>query len=325
MTNKPLLITPGEPAGVGPDITLNLLQQGWNYPIAALADPELLALRAAQLNLDINILVLKPGDDIPTHSAKQCPVIPVPLNQEAIPGLLNPANADYVIRALIQATGLCQQNQAAGIITGPVHKAVINDAGIQFQGHTEFFATQANVQQTVMLFVSDEMRVALATTHLPLKDVPQAITTNHLQNVIRILQTDLQKHFQIKVPRIAICGLNPHAGESGHLGSEEIEVITPLITELNQSGYDLIGPLPADTIFTPKHLKECDAVLAMYHDQALPVVKHLGFGKAVNVTLGLPFIRTSVDHGTALDLAGTGKADPGSLAAALKLAIALNK
>jgi 4-hydroxythreonine-4-phosphate dehydrogenase len=307
---KHILITPGEPAGIGPDIVLHILQQHWDAKLTIVADPDLLSQRAQSL-----------GISLPSHLN----IIPVTLSDKVITGQLNPQNANYVIQTLKTAAEICLAQEADAIVTGPVHKGVLNDAGIAFTGHTEFFAHTGHVPQTVMLFVVDQethpLKVALATTHLPLAHVSQAITKERLQTTLKILREGLQTHFKLPHPRILVCGLNPHAGEGGHLGSEEIEIITPTLDELRTLGYALQGPLPADTIFTPTHLKQADVILAMYHDQALPLVKYLGFGHAVNVTLGLPFIRTSVDHGTALDVAGTGKADAGSMIAALKLAI----
>ena len=237
---------------------------------------------------------------------------------------MNQENAAYVISCLEQATQYCLKGDAHALVTGPVHKSIINDAGIEFSGHTEFLAHRCHVSHVIMLFVTNQMKVALATTHLPLSQVAQAITTEKLISLLHLLHAELQTRFQIKNPHIIVCGLNPHAGEQGHLGREEIETIEPALNALRKQGLTITGPLPADTVFTEKYLKNADAILAMYHDQALPVVKYQGFGNAVNVTLGLPIIRTSVDHGTALDIAGTGKADAGSLEAAIKLAIQLN-
>ncbi|TAK73372.1 MAG: 4-hydroxythreonine-4-phosphate dehydrogenase PdxA [Gammaproteobacteria bacterium] len=318
-----LLITPGEPAGIGPDITLQLAQQSWPTELVVIADPALLMQRAQQLGLSVTLKECDLQQAPELHQAGTLKIIPISLNTIAEAGNLNPANADYVIRTLKTAASLChgEKKRADAIVTGPVHKGVINEAGIAFTGHTEFFAQYCRVPQTVMLFVADQLKVALATTHLPLAKVPEAITKAHLRSVISTLQAGLKQQFRLESPRIAVCGLNPHAGEGGHLGREEIETITPLLAELREQHYDVIGPLPADTIFTPKHLQEADVVLAMYHDQALPLVKYIGFGHAVNVTLGLPFVRTSVDHGTALDVAGTNRADAGSMMAAVELAI----
>lgn len=315
-----ILITPGEPAGIGPDITIQIAQKTWPNELVVIADPDLLNTRAKQLGLALHLmpcdLQAKPAIN-PPHTLK---IIPVTLQAPVQAGILQPANAAYVIQTLETAAKICMDKMANNIVTGPVNKSVINDAGIAFSGHTEFFADYCNVRQTVMLFVVDTLKVAIATTHLPLQDVSKALTKEHLRNVITILHDELKRKFHIAAPNILVCGLNPHAGENGYLGREEIDTITPLLNELRALGYQLEGPLPADTIFTPPYLKRADAVLAMYHDQALPLVKYLGFGHAVNVTLGLPFIRTSVDHGTALTVAGSGKADPGSLEAAIKLA-----
>lgn len=254
-------------------------------------------------------------------AAGELAVLPVSLAEPAIAGQLNSRNAAYILKTLDVAIAGCQAHHFAALVTGPVHKSVINDAGIPFSGHTEYLAEKTHTSKVVMMLATQGLRVALATTHLPLKDVAAAINTEELTQVIRILQRDLQQQFGINQPRIYVCGLNPHAGEGGHLGREEIEIIEPVLQTLRHEGITLIGPLPADTLFTPKYLDDADAVLAMYHDQGLPVLKFKGFGQAVNVTLGLPIIRTSVDHGTALDLAATGKADPGSLHTALAYAI----
>ena len=297
--HKRIFITPGEPAGIGPDIVLQIAQEQWAAELVVLADASLLEERATQLGLSIKLAT------------------------QSIPGQLNPANANYVLQTLTHAASFCQQHATSALVTGPVHKGVINQAGYHFSGHTEFFANLCKVKQTIMLFVVDQFKVALATTHLPLKNVPQAITRDGLKILLSLLNAELKKYFRIEKPQIYVCGLNPHAGEEGYLGREEIEVITPALDELRQQGLNLFGPLSADTIFTPKFLEKADAILAMYHDQALPIVKHIGFGHAVNVTLGLPFIRTSVDHGTAVDIAGSGKADAGSMRAAMELAIAM--
>lgn len=318
-----IIITPGEPAGIGPDITIQLAQKAWPAELVVIADPDMLLARAKQLKLPLTLLNCDLHAAPQAQAAGTLSILPIVCSTTVIPGLLNPDNSPYVIQTLKTATTICLQKQAAAVVTGPVHKGVINQAGIPFSGHTEFFAEQAGVKQTVMLFVVNEMKVALATTHLPLAEVPRAITKEKLKSILRILHQALKEPFQISSPHIGICGLNPHAGENGYLGREEIDVITPVINELIQEGYHLTGPLSADTIFTPKQLNQVDAVLAMYHDQALPIVKYLGFGQAVNMTLGLPFIRTSVDHGTALDLAGTGQAKAESLLAAIKLTLDL--
>ena len=257
------------------------------------------------------------------HQAKTLKIIPVKLHVAAEAGVLNAANAKYVIQTLEQATDLCLAKHAHAIVTGPVHKGIINQAGIPFTGHTEFFAKYTHVPHTVMLFVVDQLKVALVTTHLPLAKVSSAITPERLKVTLAILQSALKNQFGISSPKILVCGLNPHAGEDGYLGREEIDTIAPLLAALRAEHYDLEGPLPADTVFTQPYLNRADAILAMYHDQALPLVKYLGFGHAVNVTLGLPFVRTSVDHGTAIDIAGKKIADAGSMVAALQLALEL--
>lgn len=314
-------LTPGEPAGIGPDLCLLLARQAQPAPLVAIASRELLAERAKQLGLNIELLTVGPQQwpDSPA-AAGSLYVWDTPLTTPVVPGKLTPANAAYVLQTLTRAGQGCLDGTFAGMITAPVHKGVINEAGIAFSGHTEFLAELTHTQQVVMMLATRGLRVALVTTHLPLKDVAAAITAERLERVTRILHADLQSKFGIAKPRILVCGLNPHAGEGGHLGREEIEIIEPTLERLRSEGMNLIGPLPADTLFTPKYLDHADAVLAMYHDQGLPVLKFKGFGAALNVTLGLPIIRTSVDHGTALDLAGTGKVDIGSLQVALETA-----
>ncbi|PTU76988.1 4-hydroxythreonine-4-phosphate dehydrogenase PdxA [Pseudomonas indoloxydans] len=314
-------LTPGEPAGIGPDLCLLLARQAQPVPLVAIASRELLAERAKQLGLNIELLTVGPQQwpNSPA-AAGGLYVWDTPLATPAVPGKLTPANAAYVLQTLTRAGQGCLDGTFAGMITAPVHKGVINEAGIAFSGHTEFLAELTHTQQVVMMLATHGLRVALVTTHLPLKDVAAAITAERLERVTRILHADLQGKFGIAQPRILVCGLNPHAGEGGHLGREEIEIIEPTLERLRSEGMNLIGPLPADTLFTPKYLDHADAVLAMYHDQGLPVLKFKGFGAALNVTLGLPIIRTSVDHGTALDLAGTGKVDIGSLQVALETA-----
>ncbi|MHA6495504.1 4-hydroxythreonine-4-phosphate dehydrogenase PdxA [Pseudomonas borbori] len=314
-------LTPGEPAGIGPDLCLVLARTAQPQPIVVIASEKLLAERAQRLGLNIRLISCEPGD-WPRQAAPagSLYVWDTPLAAPVVAGRLDPANAAYVLETLIRAGQGCIDGAFAGMITAPVHKGVINEAGIAFSGHTEFLAELTQTEQVVMMLATRGLRVALVTTHLPLKDVAAAITAERLSRVARILDADLRGKFGIARPRILVCGLNPHAGEGGHLGREEIEVIEPTLETLRGEGLDLIGPLPADTLFTPKHLDACDAVLAMYHDQGLPVLKYKGFGAAVNVTLGLPIIRTSVDHGTALDLAGTGRIDSGSLQVALETA-----
>ncbi len=323
-----ILITPGEPAGIGPDLVCAIAQENWPVQLVAVADPALLRERAAALKLTVDIVPFDPAAPRTLHRAGRLPVWPVALEAPAVAGTLDVRNARYVLRTLEVAADACVAGNAEALVTGPVQKSVINDAGIPFSGHTEFLAERTGAPLPVMMLATDTatrpLRVALATTHLPLTAVPAAITRDNLARVLRILDADLRTTFSIAHPRILVCGLNPHAGEGGHLGREEIEIIEPTLATLRRDGLDLRGPLPADTLFTPGVLQDADAVLAMYHDQGLPVLKYAGFGQAVNVTLGLPMLRTSVDHGTALDLAGSGRADAGSLRAALKLAIDLS-
>lgn len=320
---RPVAITPGEPAGIGPDIVLQLAMQELPALPVAVADPELLRRRAGLLGVDIVIRDYNRQRAPDKHRPGELHVLRVALDTPETPGKLNPTNAQYVLDGLRTAVEGCLNGEFHALVTGPVQKSIINDAGIAFTGHTEFLG-QLTRAQPVMMLLAGSLRVALATTHLPLREVPAAITQAGLKSTLNILHRDLQTRFDIPAPRIAVAGLNPHAGESGHLGCEEIEIIAPVIHELQQQGLRLHGPLPADTLFTPRRLENYDAVLAMYHDQGLPVLKYAGFGEAVNVTLGLPIIRTSVDHGTALDLSGTGKADAGSLRAAFELAANLN-
>jgi 4-hydroxythreonine-4-phosphate dehydrogenase len=316
-----IALTPGEPAGIGPDLAVTLAQDAQQHEIVAIADPGMLQARAKTLNLPLKIRVVGTTEKPRPSTAGELAVLPIALNQHVDLGVLNVANAPYILKTLDAAIEGCTNNFFSALVTGPVHKSVINDAGITFSGHTEYLADKTNTEKVVMMLATKGLRVALATTHLPLKDVAAAINEKELIQVIEILHRDLQIQFGISRPEIYVCGLNPHAGEGGHLGREEIEVIEPVLKKLRARGINLIGPLPADTLFTPKYLDHADAVLAMYHDQGLPVLKYKGFGQAVNVTLGLPIIRTSVDHGTALDLAGTGKADMGSLRTALHYAI----
>lgn len=318
-----IALTPGEPAGIGPDLVIALAQQAQAHEIVAIADPHLLRARAAQLNLPLQLRQIRLEDTPRPSVAGELAVFPVGLAEPAEPGRLNVNNAGYILQTLDVAIDGCISGHFEALVTGPVQKSVINDAGIAFSGHTEYLADRTHTPKVVMMLATEGLRVALATTHLPLKDVAAAITPAELTTVIEILQRDMQLQFGIKAPRILVCGLNPHAGEGGHLGREEIDVIEPVLRQLRQRGVNLIGPLPADTLFTPKYLDKADAVLAMYHDQGLPVLKYKGFGQAVNVTLGLPIIRTSVDHGTALDLAATGKADMGSLRTALAYALGM--
>lgn len=319
-----LAITSGEPAGIGPDLCIKLAQNPQDHELVVLADKQLLTDRAKKLGLPLQIKEYdgnKPA--APTKAGQLC-VLPVNCQQKSTAGQLNPANSQYVINMLKQACDGCLNKEFDAMITAPVHKGIINEASFSFSGHTEFLRDYCQVDEVVMMLASDQLKVALVTTHLPLKDVSAEITKAKLERVIRILQHDLKHFFAIKQPSILVAGLNPHAGEGGHLGSEEIDTIEPVIKNLNQQGFNLIGPLPADTLFTPKYLDTAHAALAMYHDQGLPVLKYQGFGQAANITLGLPIVRTSVDHGTALELAGTNQISTTSLEFAIKAAIEMN-
>ncbi|WP_372964731.1 4-hydroxythreonine-4-phosphate dehydrogenase PdxA [Marinobacter sp.] len=313
-----LALTAGEPAGIGPELCLQLAGENRGAGIVVIAGKGLLEQRARQLGLAVQLHDWQPGMQ-PEICAGHLSVCTVDGCQSTEAGRLNVANSQYVLDTLTLAAQGCLNGDFDGMVTAPVHKGVINEAGIAFSGHTEFLQELCGVERVVMMLATDELRVALVTTHLPLKDVPAAITPERLTQVARILNADLKTFFGIRQPRILVAGLNPHAGESGHLGREEIEVIEPTLDRLRQENIHLTGPLPADTLFTPHWLDSADAVLAMYHDQGLPVLKFQGFGRAVNITLGLPIVRTSVDHGTALDLAGTGKADAGSLHTAIRV------
>lgn len=331
MTIPKILITAGEPAGIGPELVVKLAQSQHPAQLIVAADKKLLLDTAKSLGLPLEITDYQDTANPQAHKASTIQVIHHDMSAENIYGQLNPANGPYVLETLSTAAKLAMDNSVDAILTGPVHKAVLNNipesnhlSGQIFSGHTEFFADKAGVEKVVMMLATEGLRVALATTHLPLKDVSEAITKESLIQIIRILDDELQNKFGVSSPKILVLGLNPHAGESGLLGQEEIEIISPLLEELNQELIsDLIGPLPADTAFSPNLLAEADAVLAMYHDQGLPVLKFKGFGNAANITLGLPFIRTSVDHGTGLDIAGQNKASLGSLEYALKMTIDL--
>lgn len=318
-----LAVTAGEPAGIGPDIVLQAALHPWPAELVVIADPEVLAARASALKLDITLEPWQPEASPSAHTPGTLRVHTVPMGEPCIAGKLNPANAHYVLETLRQAVALCGDGHCQAMVTGPVQKSVINDAGIDFTGHTEFLQAETGCEEVVMMLATTELRVALATTHLALQDVPAAITRKRLLDTLTILHADLRQKFGIQSPRIAVLGLNPHAGEGGHMGTEEIDTIIPVLEQLRAQGMNLLGPLPADTAFNPKVLGACDAVFAMYHDQGLPVLKYSGFGRAINITLGLPIIRTSVDHGTALDLAGSGAADWSSLEQALRIAIEL--
>ena len=317
-----IAITPGEPAGIGPDLTIQLAQQSWPAKLVVFADKHLLLERAKHLGLPLTLLDYQADDDT-VQNPGELYIQHIPLNAPVEMGELNSENGHYVVETLHQASQLNMSGELDAVVTGPVHKGIINQAGISFSGHTEYFANASNTNDVVMMLATEGLRVVLATTHIPLAYVSKAITKERLHKVIHIVHTDMMLKFGIPEPHIFVCGLNPHAGENGHLGREELDVIIPALEELREQGIKLTGPLPADTMFQPKYMDQADAVLAMYHDQGLPVLKYKGFGASVNITLGLPFIRTSVDHGTALDLAGSGKADCGSFSLALKKAIKL--
>ena len=316
-----LAITAGESAGIGPDLCIQIAQQAHAHELVVIADPQLLQQRAALLGLPLRIRLYNDAEAPRPSAAGELCVCPVTLAQPVVAGQLQVANSHYVLETLRVAVQGALDKRWAGIVTAPVHKGIINDAGIAFSGHTEYFRDYCGVPEVVMMLATSDLRVALVTTHLPLKDVPAAITPERIKRVARILHQDLVTFFGLKAPHILVAGLNPHAGEDGHLGREELDVIIPTLNELRAEGLHLTGPLPADTLYTPKHLQHADATLAMYHDQGLPVLKFHGFGRAANITLGLPVIRTSVDHGTALDLAGSGKADAGSLLTAIDVAL----
>jgi len=313
-----IAITSGEPAGIGPDLCVSLADAGYDAELVVIGDPVLLEARAKELGRTFQAEAYN-QEDLPV--AGHISVAGINLERPVQTGVLDAANASYVLKTLDRAISGCQSGEFQAMVTAPVHKGIINDAGIAFSGHTEYLAAMTGAQQVVMMLAAPGLRVALATTHLPLKDVSTALSRESLEAVIRCMQSELQTRFSIQDPHILIAGLNPHAGEDGYLGREEIDIITPVIEQLKNEGMHLSGPLPADTLFTPPWLSQADAVLAMYHDQGLPVLKHLGFGQSVNITLGLPIIRTSVDHGTALDKAGTGEANAGSLHAAIRCAL----
>ncbi|MEC4768244.1 4-hydroxythreonine-4-phosphate dehydrogenase PdxA [Halomonas sp. CUBES01] len=333
---SPMVITTGEPAGIGPELVLMLAARGvLPAGTVAIGDPRMLRQRADALSLEVAVVEASPGQVLPAPQAPTLPVWPVALKEPAVPGTLNPANSHYVLDTLALAVAACRSGQAAAMVTAPLHKGVIIEAGIAgFTGHTEWLRDACGVDEVVMMLATDnalhaqapgwqgsgDLRVALVTTHLPLREVAEAITHERVMRISRLLEADLRHQFGLVSPRIAVCGLNPHAGEDGHLGREELDIIMPALDALRQEGMAISGPFPADTLFTPRHLADVDAVLAMYHDQGLAVLKYAGFGQAANITLGLPLVRTSVDHGTALALAGKGVADAGSLQVALSLA-----
>lgn len=318
-----LVITAGEPAGIGPDLCVQIAQQNLPCQLTVIADHHVLSQRAEKLGLPLRLTTVN-GNEATFHRAGQLSVMHIPVAKPVVAGQLDSENAHYVLHTLQQAIEACSTHQADAMVTAPVHKGIINEAGIPFTGHTEYLSALTN-SPAVMMLAGGDMRVTLATTHLPLKDVPAAITAERIEKKLRIIYHDLVTRFLIENPCIAVAGLNPHAGESGHLGREEIDVIMPALEKLRQTGMHLLGPLPADTLFNPAKLKEYDCIFVMYHDQGLPTLKHASFGQGVNITLGLPIIRTSVDHGTALELAGTGQADAGSMLTAIEAALMLVK
>ncbi|CAM2809112.1 4-hydroxythreonine-4-phosphate dehydrogenase PdxA [Vibrio rarus] len=318
-----IIITAGEPAGIGPDLTLSLAYRDYPQQLVVCADKHMLQQRASHLGIDVELIDYCATDKPVPHRQGTLVVEHIPLAKEAVIGQLNEANGHYVLKTLERAAQGCMSGEFAAIVTGPVHKGVINRAGVAFSGHTEFFAEQSDTPMVVMMLATEGLKVALVTTHIPLAYVSKAVTAERIEQIMQILHKDMVTKFALNNPRIYVCGLNPHAGEDGCLGQEEIQTISPALDKLREQGMDIIGPLPADTIFNHKYLQDADVVLGMYHDQVLPVLKYKGFGSSVNITLGLPFIRTSVDHGTALDLAGTGKADTGSFQTALSHAIEL--
>ena len=320
---KPIIITAGEPSGIGADIILELANKQWSIPLLICCDKQLLLTRIKLLKLDIELVDYDNSIPVKSTAPGILTVAHLALKTASEAGKLDKKNAQYVLDTLMFANQGCISGEFSAVVTAPVHKGIINESGITFSGHTEFFAEQSNTDLVVMMLATEGLRVALVTTHLPLKDISDAITEDRLTCIINILNKELQVKYGIKTPRIYVCGLNPHAGEGGHMGREEIETIEPTLDKLRLQGIDLIGPLPADTLFQEKYLQDADVVLAMYHDQGLPVLKYKGFGKAVNISLGLPYIRTSVDHGMALDLAATGKADAGSLLCAVNEAITM--
>ena len=318
-----IAITSGEPAGIGPELCLRLVERDFPAQLVVLADRTLLEARAKAVGISGDGLKLRDWIHGQVSQKGTLDVLHQPLSAPSLPGRLDPANANYVLQLLDRALAGCRSGEFAAMVTAPVHKGVINDAGVPFTGHTEYLAEKTNTPQVVMMLAGSNLKVALATTHLPLKDVAAAINEESLEATLRILHADMRSKYGLANPRILVAGLNPHAGEGGYLGMEEIEVISPVLEKLRAEGMTLLGPLPADTMFTPPMLAQGDCVLAMYHDQGLTALKYASFGNGINVTLGLPIIRTSVDHGTALELAGTGRADPGSLFVAVEQAIAM--
>jgi 4-hydroxythreonine-4-phosphate dehydrogenase len=319
-----IVITSGEPAGIGPDACVVLAQSDWDADLVVAGDASLLQSAAASLSLPLQIRLYESTSPVTSHRAGTLRVLHIPTAEAVVAGRLDARNALYVVQMLDRACDGCTNGEFAAMVTAPVQKSTLLDAGFAFVGHTEYLAARTRAALPVMMLVSGNLRVALLTTHLPLAEVPKAITQERVLATVRIVHMDLGRHFNLGAPRIAVLGLNPHAGESGHLGREEIDVLEPAIRQLRTEGLDITGPVPADTAFTPQFLSGTDVIVAMYHDQGLPVIKHVAFGNAVNITLGLPILRTSVDHGTALGLARSGKADAGSLRAALALAIQLS-
>ncbi|MFT5482499.1 MAG: 4-hydroxythreonine-4-phosphate dehydrogenase [Halieaceae bacterium] len=323
MGSLKIAITPGEPAGIGPELLIQIIQQPGDHALIAIADPAMLEQRANMLGLPLTLREYTPNDRPSCQLAGELLFVAEPLATPSSPGVLDCTNAPYILNTLTRAVNGCLDGSFDAMVTAPVHKAAINDAGIEFSGHTEFLANMVAVESVVMMLATAQMKVALVTTHLPLSAVAAAITRETLSRVIKIVHCELRLNYALETPRLAVLGLNPHAGENGYLGREEIDIIEPALEQLRAEGIDILGPLPADTAFNRKVLDQVDVVIAMYHDQGLPVLKYAGFGRAVNITLGLPFIRTSVDHGTALDLAGTGSADAGSLRYAIDTAASM--
>jgi 4-hydroxythreonine-4-phosphate dehydrogenase len=315
----PIAVTSGEPSGIGPDLCLVAASKPRSWPLVCLADRELLAARARRLKIKIELFDYRAGAEV-QYAAGSLSVLHQPLATESVAGRLELKNARAVLQLIGRAVDGCLTGEFAAMVTAPVQKSLINEAGVHFSGHTEYIAQRTHAPLPVMMLAAHELRVALATTHLPLRAVSDALSTGLLLQIMQILSHDLGRYWHLAQPRIGVCGLNPHAGESGHLGDEEVRIIGPAIEQARAAGLTVDGPWPADTLFVPSHLAHYDVVLAMYHDQGLPVLKHAGFGHAVNITLGLPIVRTSVDHGTALDLAGSGRGDAGSLIAAIGLA-----
>ncbi|OBT16771.1 4-hydroxythreonine-4-phosphate dehydrogenase PdxA [Vibrio sp. UCD-FRSSP16_10] len=323
MTCKRIIITAGEPAGVGPDLALSLVSSDYPHQLVICADKNMLEQRALHLGIDVELINYNAETKLTPQRKGTLLVEHIPLAEQTVIGQLNEANGHYVLKTLERAAQGCMNDEFDAIVTGPVHKGVINRAGVAFSGHTEFFAEQSNTPMVVMMLATEGLKVALVTTHIPLAYVSKAVTEERIEQIMQILHKDMVTKFALPKPRIYVCGLNPHAGEDGCLGQEEIQTISPTLDKLRAQGMDIVGPLPADTIFNHKYLQDADVILGMYHDQVLPVLKYKGFGHSVNITLGLPFIRTSVDHGTALDLAGTGNVDTGSFQTALSHAIEL--